>query len=104
HVGARLMAGLMSVVVFLTPAHADPAANAHASAIPLSVLVVIIVTPAMRVDAPRRGAGQPPFLSKHRAVDAHKAELNSEIFLPDSLRWPGTRDRKSTRLNSSHLG
>src|SRR6267378_3567058 len=43
HVGARLIAGFTSVVVFLTPAHAVPAASAHASAIPLIVLVAIMV-------------------------------------------------------------
>src|SRR6476469_3751573 len=44
-VGARLIDGLMSVVFFLTPAQATPAASAHASVIPLIALFPIIFTP-----------------------------------------------------------
>jgi hypothetical protein len=50
----------MSVVVFFTPAHAAPAASAHASAIPLIVLVLIMVAPAIAwVDAPVVNRGNP---------------------------------------------
>jgi hypothetical protein len=36
------MLGLMSTVFFLTPAHAKPTASAHASVIPVMVLVAIM--------------------------------------------------------------
>jgi hypothetical protein len=51
----------MSVVVFLTPAHAVPAASAHASAIPLIVLVAImVVSLRYKVDGPSSWNGAIP--------------------------------------------
>src|SRR6185503_7365001 len=93
HVGARLMAGLMSVVVFLTPAHADPMASADASAMPLSVFVPIMVVScecwggALVVHQGSRR------ICKQRAADGPNRTMISGTFLTDSRRWRGSRHR-----------
>src|SRR4051812_50005456 len=75
-VGARFIDGLRSVVVFLTPAHADPAAIAHASATPLIMLVPIIVAPAIAGWLPLVvNRGDTKSFCKRRAVQPCKAEL-----------------------------
>src|SRR5882724_5701096 len=66
-VGARFILGLMSVVVFLTPAHADPAASAHASAIALKMLVRIMALLLRVLEwVPRRQPGLMALFARQR--------------------------------------
>src|SRR6185436_12469445 len=93
HVGARLMEGLMSVVVFLTPAHAEPMASADASAMPLSVLVPIMVLSCNAGVAPSSfHQGSRP-ICKQGAADRLNRPMISGTFLTDSRRWRGSRHR-----------
>src|SRR5882762_7609980 len=94
-VGARFILGLMSVVVFLTPAHADPAASAHASAIALKLLVRIMAL-LLRVlgwePSSSTGAHRP--ICKAEAAHSHNIELSSG---PTPVLGPGvsTDSRRS---------
>src|SRR4051812_38401423 len=82
----------MSVVVFFTPAHAAPAASAHASVIPLIALVPIIVTPDKLLDGgPRRECGPAVLFAKQRPRALTKTGSavtdfrNAEIEISGSL-------------------
>src|SRR3954464_12813040 len=92
HVGARLIDGLMSVVVFLTPAHAEPRASADASAMPLSVLVPIISNSCNAWVAPQIvDRGQPSYLQTEGRWEAKNRLTVASLFTIDLRRWRGTR-------------
>src|SRR5712691_9090566 len=98
------MLGLMSTVFFLTPAHAEPTASAHASVRPVMVLVAIMwfLLRNARVVAARPESGPAAAVfARERPPGNHKNELINALVL--SMRGHTKAKRAGPKADPLHF-